>query len=110
MMPGTNIGDATTRMEAMRDALASTPIPCGDHVHAITASVGVADGRGDGASHRVVQRADHALYDAKVAGRNCVSAQALADVPANEALQALAGERRVTARRDSDRKRRRKPL
>jgi predicted signal transduction protein with EAL and GGDEF domain len=54
-------------------------IPCAGHDHRVTVSIGVADGTDDGLSHRVVKRADDALYDAKVAGRDTVRTRGLAE-------------------------------
>ncbi|SEJ17758.1 sensor domain-containing diguanylate cyclase [Demequina mangrovi] len=73
------LADAAVMMERMRRIVRERPITCGDHEHRVTVSVGVADGTGDGASHRVVKRADDALYDAKQAGRDCVRMRPLSE-------------------------------
>lgn len=104
VMPHTDLETAVAHMEHVRASIESTVIVCGDHEHRVTSSIGVADGSDDGVPHRVVKRADDALYDAKMAGRNAVfskaleagSAHVLSDVSA-------ASERRSTKRRAADR-------
>lgn len=79
VLSGTALADARVMMDRLRRLVGDSPFPCGDHDHHVTMSVGVADGVGDGRSHRVVRRADDALYEAKQAGRNCVRVRALAE-------------------------------
>ncbi len=78
VLPGTGIGDATGFAERLRAAIEGCAVECGGHVHRVTASFGAADGASDGMSHRVVRRADDAMYEAKAAGRNAVRARPLA--------------------------------
>jgi diguanylate cyclase (GGDEF)-like protein len=80
VLPGTHIADAAGFAERLRVAIQACSFECGGHIHRVTASFGVADGMGDGMSHRVVRRADDAMYDAKQAGRNAVRSKALASV------------------------------
>ena len=70
VLPQTDIADAMSFAERLRAAIEECSFECGGHTHRVTASFGVADGTGDGMSHRVVRRADDAMYDAKDAGRN----------------------------------------
>ena len=71
VMADSTLEDAATTMERMRIGLAE-PVPCTGHSHEITISVGVTNAPPDGMSHRALQRADTALYEAKAAGRNIV--------------------------------------
>jgi diguanylate cyclase (GGDEF)-like protein len=80
VLPGTCIADATGFAERLRVAIEACAFECGGHIHRVTASFGVADGMGDGMSHRVVRRADDAMYEAKEAGRNKVRSKPLASV------------------------------
>lgn len=80
VIPGARIADATGFAERLRAAIEACAFECGGHTHRVTASFGVADGIGDGMSHRVVRRADDAMYDAKEAGRNNVRSKPLASV------------------------------
>jgi diguanylate cyclase (GGDEF)-like protein len=80
VLPGTSLGDATGFAERLRTAIEACSFACGDHVHRVTASFGIADGTGDGMSHRVVRRADDAMYEAKEAGRNAVRREPLSSV------------------------------
>ncbi|WP_062518695.1 GGDEF domain-containing protein [Demequina silvatica] len=77
----TSVADAAVMMERMRSIVGARPVQCGDHTHRVTLSIGVAGGVADGASHRVVKRADDALYDAKLAGRDRVCVRSLDDAP-----------------------------
>jgi diguanylate cyclase (GGDEF)-like protein len=80
VLPGTSLGDATGFAERLRTAIEACSFECGNHVHRVTASFGVADGTADGMSHRVVRRADDAMYGAKNAGRNAVRSKPLSSV------------------------------
>jgi len=80
VLPGTSVDDAVRFAERLRAAVAACVVECGGHEHSVTASFGVADGVDDGMSHRVVRRADDAMYEAKQAGRNCVRARPLSSV------------------------------
>jgi diguanylate cyclase (GGDEF)-like protein len=80
VLPRTDIADAMVFAERLRSAIEECSLECGGHTHRVTASFGVADGLGDGMSHRVVRRADDAMYDAKEAGRNRVRMRPLSEV------------------------------
>ncbi len=80
VLPGTGTPDAMGFAERLRSAVEGCSFECGSHTHRVTASFGVADGTGDGMSHRVVRRADDAMYDAKEAGRNRVRMRPLSDI------------------------------
>ncbi|NYI40691.1 GGDEF domain-containing protein [Demequina lutea] len=87
VLPHTGIEQGAALMELLREQAAETVIPCVGHVHRVTMSIGVADGTADGLSHHVVKRADDALYDAKVAGRDAVSTRGLAESLPAESYQ-----------------------
>lgn len=72
LLPGASLAVARMLAEGIRTAYASTAVPgIPSHVH-LTASFGVAEaGPGETASD-LFRRADHALYDAKSAGRDRV--------------------------------------
>lgn len=88
VLPDTTVELAATLMERVRVAIEELLIPCDGHTHAVTISIGVADGADDALWHRVVKRADDALYDAKMEGRNLVRSRPLvsaaAEAPAEE--------------------------
>lgn len=75
MLPGTARATAAAIAESIRRAIASRPIPCGETVLPITASIGVACYEPNSPlkhpSH-LLKAADLAVYAAKHAGRNCV--------------------------------------
>jgi len=77
VLPDTAIDHAVTLMERLRASVETLHIPCNGHDHAVTVSIGVADGADDDQWHRVVKRADDALYDAKTEGRNLVRSSPL---------------------------------
>jgi diguanylate cyclase (GGDEF)-like protein len=77
VLPRTGLEQAVALMEGLRAGVAAAEIDCVGHTHTVTISIGVADGDADGMSHHVVKRADDALYDAKVAGRNAVRTRGL---------------------------------
>jgi len=83
VLPGTSLADATGFAERLRAAVEGCSFECSGHVHRVTASFGVADGTGDGMSHRVVRRADDAMYEAKEAGRNLVRLRPLSSATAD---------------------------
>ncbi|MFM7349002.1 MAG: diguanylate cyclase domain-containing protein, partial [Erythrobacter sp.] len=61
----------TESIEALRRAIAATPLITAAGPQSLTASFGIAarrEGEGTGA---IITRADNALYAAKQAGRNC---------------------------------------
>lgn len=72
VMIDTDLDAAAGTMERTRAALSTTPIPCGDHDHRVTISIGVAAAVVGARPHRVIKEADDALYEAKLDGRDCV--------------------------------------
>jgi diguanylate cyclase (GGDEF)-like protein len=80
VLPRTDIADAVSFAERLRSAIEECSFECSSHTHRVTASFGVADGTDDGMAHRVVRRADDAMYDAKEAGRNRVRMRPLSEV------------------------------
>ncbi|MEX0914193.1 MAG: GGDEF domain-containing protein [Demequina sp.] len=92
VMPDVDMADAVAMMERMRRVVGDHVVPCAGHSHHVTVSIGVS-GRPVGAkAHRVIKRADDALYEAKLNGRDRVhsvrsvradSARTGEDVPIN---------------------------
>lgn len=71
-LPNTDLAGARILAEAIRERIAMACVPVGGGEATVTISVGVAEVQpGDDVIDRVVGRADHALYEAKAAGRNC---------------------------------------
>ncbi len=87
VLPHTSIEEGVALMERLREDVAQTVVPCAGHDHRVTISIGVADGRDDGLPHHVVRRADDALYDAKMAGRDTVRTRGLAEPLPTESHQ-----------------------
>ena len=87
VLPHTGIEQGAALMERLREQVAHTVVPCTGHDHRVTISIGVADGEDDGLPHHVVKRADDALYDAKVAGRDTVRTRGLAEPLPTESYQ-----------------------
>jgi diguanylate cyclase (GGDEF)-like protein len=73
MAPATDRSSACELAERIRHAVAELAWPQG---HRVTLSLGVAQCRRDDSVDALIQRADHALYAAKAAGRNRVCAEA----------------------------------
>ncbi len=97
VLPGTAIEDATGFAERLRVAVEACAVECAGHTHRVTASFGVADGVNDGMSHRVVRRADDAMYEAKEEGRNRVRTKPLSSVtiePPTGSVPTFRGDRR----------------
>ena len=77
-------------LERVRAIVADHAVPCAGHSHEVTVSIGVTDGLDDERAHRVIKRADDALYAAKSGGRNSVVARGIADVaPGSDAERVL---------------------
>jgi diguanylate cyclase (GGDEF)-like protein len=76
LMPGTRLNDAEPLAEKLRGVLEASPLTHSAGAVNLSVSVGVAQWRhaADDAS-RVLSRADAALFQAKVQGRNCVVAE-----------------------------------
>lgn len=73
LLPETQIVEASQLAERLRDKIASITLAHGDTPLTISASFGVAEQKaGDQAIEDVFARADQALYQSKLAGKNCV--------------------------------------
>lgn len=71
-LPNTDAQGAHAVAEAIRQRIAEASIRIDHEQAGVTISVGCADILpGDDAIERIIQRADHALYEAKDAGRDC---------------------------------------
>ncbi len=79
LLPQTAGAYAGAAAERMRATIAATPFAIGDVVRlALTASIGVASCSSmTPALDAIIRQADHALYAAKLAGRNCVRSAAI---------------------------------
>jgi two-component system, cell cycle response regulator len=76
VLPGCEASGALARAERLRRAVAGSPVDAGGRRHGVTASLGCAIlGPGE-TPEALVARADQALYAAKAAGRDRVSAAA----------------------------------
>jgi two-component system, cell cycle response regulator len=71
ILPDTGASGAATAAEDLREAVAAQPFPVGRIALPLTVSVGWATWRGE-PLERLIARADHGLYAAKEAGRDCV--------------------------------------
>lgn len=90
VLPGATLEEATAMLERVRAIVADHAVPCAGHSHEVTVSIGVTDGLDDERAHRVIKRADDALYAAKSGGRNSVVARGIADVaPGSDAERVL---------------------
>jgi diguanylate cyclase (GGDEF)-like protein len=73
--------------EGLRVRLAETPVDTGKGRIRLTCSLGVGEGKAGDTVDQILARADVALYDAKMRGRNCVVANGAA-VPVRNAVVA----------------------
>ncbi len=73
--------------ESLRARLAETPFDTGKGRIKLTCSLGVGEGRAGDTVDQILARADVALYDAKMRGRNCVVANGAA-LPVRNAVVA----------------------
>ena len=73
-LPGLTLGEAAVLAEDMRQAVAATEVPFGKKRLSMTTSIGVAVADPTQSFEELIARADEALYKAKAAGRNQVSA------------------------------------
>ncbi|MDN4471581.1 GGDEF domain-containing protein [Demequina zhanjiangensis] len=97
VMPGVAVDDAQVMMERIRRIVADHVVPCTGHSHEVQISIGLADGLEDEMSHRVIKRADDALYEAKAGGRNQVCVRSIHDLaPGSDADRALQAHLRAT--------------
>jgi diguanylate cyclase (GGDEF)-like protein len=77
LLPDTGLEEAFTLAERLRRRVATTPLSYAEHAIALTVSIGVSGiAAGDADVDAVLARADHALYEAKNAGRDTVRAAA----------------------------------
>jgi two-component system, cell cycle response regulator len=83
LLPDTDESAAVTWAQRVRQAIAAKPLVVGSDSVQLTASFGVA-GRGDARQNELVERADHALREAKSAGRDRVVAWRQAESAGND--------------------------
>jgi two-component system cell cycle response regulator len=73
ILPETHKREARIMAERLRLIISEEPIPIGDQRHHLTASIGVAAYPDDADTwHRLLKKADAALYEAKKSGRDQV--------------------------------------
>jgi diguanylate cyclase len=70
LLPETNLEQAVTALDKVREAIAACEVAFHDQAISITASFGVAPYPPDAEEQRVFEAADQALYRAKAGGRN----------------------------------------
>lgn len=74
LLPHTGLPEALSVAERIRTRVAAAPVKFGKHALQATASLGVAEWRGQGDARALIGAADRALYRAKEEGRNCCHA------------------------------------
>ncbi len=79
LMPTIPRGSLVSVLERLRSSIASMAVPCGEHVHHVTVSVGAAHGIAGETADECIAAADHALYRAKAQGRDRVVAVGVSD-------------------------------
>lgn len=79
LMPNIPRRSLVSVLERLRRGVAAMAVPCEDHVHHVTISVGAAHGIAGETADECIAAADHALYRAKYEGRNRVVAVGTAD-------------------------------
>lgn len=75
VLPGHDLTAARDFAEALRTKIESHPLILRGTIQTLTASMGVAEAAPDESLDELINRADHAMYAAKQAGRNRVHAQ-----------------------------------
>ncbi|NYI40695.1 GGDEF domain-containing protein [Demequina lutea] len=74
VLPNTAIDEAAQVTDRLRESIANALPACARAAHPVTISLGVASGLGGEEPESVLRRADDALYQAKLGGRNAVVA------------------------------------
>ncbi|MDP8568782.1 sensor domain-containing diguanylate cyclase [Methylophilus aquaticus] len=72
MLSGCDLAHARDITEVIRSAVAALQFPVNNAVAKITLSAGIAQMQEEETLGQIVERADHHLYQAKNAGRNCI--------------------------------------
>lgn len=72
MLSGCDLAHARDITEVIRSAVAALQFPFNNEVAKITLSAGIAQMQEEESLGQIVERADHHLYQAKNAGRNCI--------------------------------------
>ena len=72
MLSGCDLAHARDITEVIRSAVATLQFPFNNEVAKITLSAGIAQMQEEETLGQIVERADHHLYQAKNAGRNCI--------------------------------------
>jgi diguanylate cyclase (GGDEF)-like protein len=83
LLPNTDLGQARSVAERLREAIQNTPLLHNGHTLSITASLGVGEFRANHSDtpEGFVERVDSLLYEAKNDGRNRVKSSAIDSVP-----------------------------
>lgn len=72
VLPEANISEATELMDRLRTELKQLAVSYKDKTIHFTVSVGLAAMRADIDMHDTIELADHAMFNAKMAGRDCI--------------------------------------
>jgi len=81
VMPNTTMEMGRAASLRLNSLVRATPCPSDPDPIAYTVSIGMAERRAGENADAVMRRADRALYDAKLMGRNCVSSHDNGDAP-----------------------------
>jgi diguanylate cyclase (GGDEF)-like protein len=79
LMPNIPRRSLVAVLERLRSSVAAMAVPCHDHIHHVTVSVGAAHGLTGETADECIAAADHALYRAKHEGRDRVVAVGTSD-------------------------------
>ena len=74
LLHGRQLAEAVATAEMLRARIAALRIPAGEETLTLTCSFGISEWRTGDSIDPLLKRADMALYEAKLAGRNCVMA------------------------------------
>jgi diguanylate cyclase (GGDEF)-like protein len=72
LLPGTRTNGAQFVAERMRQKIAAMPIPTGEIDSSMTMTFGIAEFDNETDSAACINRADQAMYQGKISGKNCV--------------------------------------
>jgi len=79
LLPMTELSSAESLVERLRSTIEKQTYTFGDALISITASFGITQHSPEDTADKMIDRADKALYQAKLAGRNCVKVIAKPD-------------------------------